>query len=344
MQRRIVRDGELLNSNGELREKGYATSLCLNYDRTAIKVPKWQIKEWDYYLITNEKYGVALTIADNGYMGLVSISLIDFRKPGYKTVSRMIPFTLGRIGLPATSTEGDVQYENKDLKIAFLNDGKVRKLLCKMKAFEKDKPFECEFILSHEPQDSMVIATPFEENKKAFYYNQKIVGMQVRGYAKFDEKLYKFKKESARGILDWGRGVWTYKNIWYWGAATGRAGGKEIGWNIGYGFGDTSAASENMIFYEGKAHKIENIIFNIPRREKGEYEYMKPWTITSSDGRFEMKFEPIIDRKDYSTIGIISSNQHQVFGRYSGTLVLDDGNKIKVTDMLGFAERVKNRW
>ena len=50
-----------------------------------------------------------------------------------------------------------------------------------------------------------------------------------------------------------------------------------------------------------------------------------PWTFTSSDGRFEMKFEPIIDRSDYtSALGIIVTNQHQVFGRMTGKAVLDD--------------------
>ena len=59
-------------------------------------------------------------------------------------------------------------------------------------------------------------------------------------------------------------GVWTYKNTWYWGAGAGVVKGNEIGFNIGYGFGDTSNATENMVFYNGKAHKLEDVKFNIP--------------------------------------------------------------------------------
>ena len=44
------------------------------YDRSRIKAGKTRIKEWDYYLIHNDRFGVALTVADNSYMGLVSIS------------------------------------------------------------------------------------------------------------------------------------------------------------------------------------------------------------------------------------------------------------------------------
>jgi len=39
-----------------------------------------RIKEWDYYLIYNDHFGVALTVDDNSYMGLMSISFLDFDK------------------------------------------------------------------------------------------------------------------------------------------------------------------------------------------------------------------------------------------------------------------------
>lgn len=67
--------------------------------------------------------------------------------------------------------------------------------------------------------------------------------------------------------------------------------GKAFGFNIGYGFGNTKAATENVLFYDGKAHKLDDITCHIPSDD-----YCKPWTITSSDHRFEMDFIPIIDR------------------------------------------------
>ncbi|MFR9064577.1 MAG: hypothetical protein ACLVJO_12870 [[Clostridium] scindens] len=48
----------------------------------------------------------------------------------------------------------------------------------------------------------------------------------------------------------WGRGVWTYDNRWYWGQATPRS-REAFRVQYRYGFGDTSAASENMLFYDG---------------------------------------------------------------------------------------------
>ena len=119
--------------------------------------------------------------------------------------------------------------------------------------------------------------------------------------------------------------------------------GIPFGWNIGYGFGNTSAASENMLFYGGRAHKLSQVQFPIPRRD-GREEYLRPWTFTSDDGRFEMDFVPILDRAACTDVKLIKSDQHQVFGRFTGTAVLDDGTAVRVKDFLGFAEKVENKW
>ncbi|MDD7503208.1 MAG: DUF2804 family protein [Clostridium sp.] len=57
-----------------------------------------------------------------------------------------------------------------------------------------------------------------------------------------------------------------------------------------------------------------------------------------------MRFEPIIDRKAIINALVIESRQHQVFGRFSGRMRLNDGSVIEIRDFLGFAEKVRNRW
>lgn len=343
MQNEITKNQKLLDETGNLTQKGWARSLILDYSREDIKAGSLRIKEWDYYLVYNKDCAVALTIADNSYMGLMSLSLIDFTKPCETTKSIMTLLPKGKTNLPKTSKTGDVRFENKQGKFEFLNDGKERKLFANFKKFKDGQDLTVSFTLNDEPQESMVIATPFKK-PKYFYYNQKIVGMKAQGYAKLGDKEIVFDTKETQAILDWGRGVWTYSNTWYWGAGCGEVNGHKVGFNIGYGFGDTSAASENVIFYDGIAHKIENVTFNIPQDSKGKDDYMKPWTFTSSDGRFEMNFTPVIDRNSFTSALVIYSNQHQVFGKFNGTMILDDGTKVELKDFMAFAEKVINKW
>ena len=339
--------GPLLNENGHLCECGYAKKLIKEYDRSAIKAPGFRIKEWDYYLITTNDFAIAMTVDDNSYMGQESASVLDFTgEPWEHTAGVMKFFTNGKVGLPPTSEKGNSCYNSKQVKLNFINDGKTRHLTCDYKKFDILIVLMVDITLSDFPEESMVIATPWKDHPKHFYYNQKIIGMKARGTATFRGKTYTFDEtNNAYGLLDWGRGVWTYDNTWFWGAGqTDLPGGLTFGFNIGYGFGDTSAASENMLFYDGKAHKLDLVSFNIPEKEDGTDDFMSPWTFTSSDGRFEMDFAPILDRAANVTVGPLGSDQHQVFGRFTGKAVLDDGTVIEVKDMLGFAEKVRNKW
>lgn len=89
MQREIIENTKLLNEQGNLNQPGYARSLILDYNRKDIKASSLRIKEWDYYLIYNDEYGIALTLADNSYMSLESISILDFKNAREKTVSQI---------------------------------------------------------------------------------------------------------------------------------------------------------------------------------------------------------------------------------------------------------------
>lgn len=345
MNHKVTTRQKLLNENGVLNEPGYATELIFDYDRADIKASKLLIKEWDYYLITNKKYAVALTIADNGYMGLLSASIMDYEAGTDITCSIPTLFPMGKHGAPKTSKIGDFAVKTKRAEFSFENDGEKRRLTCTYHKYQGDDDLIVDVTLTDEPKDSMVIATPFFEKENKFYYNQKINCMTAVGYAKLGDRTYEFNDEYSMAVLDWGRGVWSYNNTWYWGSMSTRLpSGDKFGFNIGYGFGNTAAATENMLFFNGVAHKLENVTFNIPVDDKGKDDYMNDWTFTSSDGRFEMKFKPIVDRSAIIDAKVMCSIQHQVFGRFTGKAILDDGTVIELKDEIGFAEKVHNKW
>ena len=236
MQHEITQNGLLLNANGTLREPGWARSLLLDYRRADVKAGKLRIKEWDYYIITNDSFGVALTIADNSYMGLISASVLEFEKPWEQTTTVLTAFPMGKYRLPETSSAGDTLYGDKRVQMAFRVQPGERRLSCRFARFLGEDALELELTLAQPPMDSMVIATPFDA-PRAFYYNQKINCMPASGVMTLGSRRFEFAPETSFGTLDWGRGVWTYDNTWYWGNGNGIVNGKPFGFNIGYGFG-----------------------------------------------------------------------------------------------------------
>ena len=335
----VINVQPLLDEKGNLREPGWSRHMVQQYDRKMIKAPAFRIKEWDYYLVLGKDFGAAFTISDDGYIGLQSVSLLVFgERPWEHTETVLKPFPMGKLKLPPDSSSGPTIYEDKRLKMCFdVSEGR-RRISCLFKNFDQGKTLLCDIELQQPDMESMVIATPWDK-KHAFYYNQKINCMRASGWIEYDGKKYVFDPRTDFGTLDWGRGVWTYDNTWFWGSGNADIDGNSFGFNIGYGFGNTRAATENVIFYNGKAHKLDDVTFHIP-----EDSYLSPWRFSSSDGRFEMDFEPILDRAACLDYKLIVSDQHQVFGRMSGKAILDDGQVITIKDVLCFAEKVHNRY
>lgn len=338
---KLLNEGNLLDENGNLAEAGFAFNLAKTYDRNAIKASKFRIKEWDYYYVGNKQYGVAFTIADNSYMSLISCTFLDFTKKYDVTKSVMKFFTFGKTKLPSSSKSGDVSFTNKKVQMSFEHINGKRHLKVFFKKFDKKQDFRADLLLEETNQDSMVIATPFKKDAH-FYYNQKINLLKSSGYVKLGDNIYDFSNDTY-GVLDWGRGVWTYSNTWYWSSLNGTYKGQHIGFNLGYGFGDTSNASENMFFYNDRAYKLEDVHFDIPISRFGKDDFLKEWKFRSSTGDVNLTFKPILNRHANMNVLVVKSLQNQVFGLFSG-YVLIDGKEIYFEDMLGFAEKVTNRW
>jgi hypothetical protein len=339
MDHRITKKTPLLNELGHLSDPGYAIKPLFEYNRELIKASKWRIKEWDYYACINKDFAVSFTVADLGYLGLVNASFLDF-KTGKETKNGFMKFfTFGKFKMPRTCDEGNIIVRNKTCFFEFVVKDKERYLNVDIENFFGKEKFTARLKLIDNKEDRMVIATPWLENKKAFYYNQKINCMPTSGMVSIGDKSFSFNEEECFSVLDWGRGVWTYINTWYWSSLSGVVDGKRIGFNLGYGFGDTSKASENMIFYEGKAHKLDKVEFILDSND-----VMKPWKFKSNEGRLELEMTPLLDRVDNTNLLIIKNYGHQVFGKFNGYVVLDDGTKIEIKDVIGFAEEIYNRY
>lgn len=344
MQNEITQPLTLLNEKGHITNPGWARQLYWKYDRSHIRAPKWRIKEWDYYLIANDSYGAAFTISDLGYIGMVSVSFLNFKEGWENTETVLTPLPLGKFHLPAHSSNGNAQFQNKRLMLKYETTPGKRCILFSFKEFYQGKDFDGEITLDQPPMDTMCIATPWAKKPTAFYYNQKINCLPADGHITLGADTYRFSKDRDFGVLDWGRGVWTYDNTWYWGTGSGLVGGVPFGLNLGYGFSDRSSASENVIFYNNKVHKLTDVDFGIPKGTDGKYAFMKQWRITSSDNRLMGTFSPVLNRQANINALLIATYQNQIFGYFNGTAVLDDGTPLEVKNFFCGIEVIHNRY
>lgn len=333
MQREFKNPGPVLDRFGR-PVPGYSTSSLLNYDRRAIKAKPWRIKEWDFYQITNKNLCLQFTIGHASYAGQVSLMLFDFvKREKILDINKFLVLPFNTLRMPENGEQDHtIDYHKGGVHMRFCAEGGVRKLYCRWGAVE------AKIIMKRKNPNSLVINVPFDESDTAFYYNQKINCMPAKGYIKTGMRIYKFKEADSFGLLDWGRGVWPYRNEWYWSNGTGYVDGRLFGFNLGCGFGNTAYATENMIFYDGRAYKLGSVRFELGKT------YMDPWHFQDDEGKLDLTLVPSYDRTTKIKLLWVDNCCHQMFGTFHGTVALDDGNVLNIENVASFAEHARNQW
>jgi hypothetical protein len=334
MQNEITTLTPLLDEEGKLTNPGFAKSMLYDYDRSKITAKKIRIKEWDFYQISNRETLLQLTIGHVTYGGAINATLLDLTNGNRYDATYPLIFPKDKLKMPKNpEVDHKLEFNKKDFYMCFdVKEGK-RHLICKTKKCDID------VTLNQPHKDAMVIATPFKEFNNYFYLNEKINCMGAEGYAQFGDKKVTFTPDKSFGLLDWGRGVWPYRHSWFWGNGSTIIDGHSFGFNIGWGFGDTSKATENMLFYDGKAHNIDVITMTGDLKD-----LTSKCILTSSDKRFEMTFQPIFDNHTKTNLVVAHNECHQVFGDFNGKIVLDDGKTLIIKNMWAFIENSVNNW
>jgi len=343
MQHEISAPLPLHGRSGQLMEEGWARQPYWRYERNATGASSIRIKEWDYFaVISPEGFAITFTTSNLGYAGLFAVCFVDLQTSRFWQVDDLEVLPLGRRAFPPTASGGSISFASKKLAIQIDHGERLHTLQfsCEQLRGPQGAGLQGEIEFSQEPGgESLSIATSWAENRKAFYYNTKVNCLKASGHFTLGGKRYDLRPDRDLGVLDWGRGVWTYRNTWYWSSASGYIEGVPFGFNLGYGFSDRSRVSENCLVYAGKLHKLAEVSFEFDRAN-----WLKDWRVCSEDRRVELTFKPAVDRNSHVNFLLIASEQHQVFGHFTGKVTLDDGRVLELVDFAGFAEEVRNRW
>jgi hypothetical protein len=344
MQIELTQPGILLDKSGKLTQVGWSPQPLLDCNLENAHFYKlrplqyFRLKKWDYYAVFTPRHFFSATIADLGYAGNIFVYVLDYATDELHEEGLVIPLSRGVV-LPRNSDQGASSFRDKRAQLHFEVVPGGRQLSVSWPGFHDGRGINAE-ILFHQPLEhqSMTIVIPIGERR--FYYNRKINCLPAEGSLQYGDYREDLFPSSTLGSLDWGRGVWQYRSFWNWASASGfLPGGETIGLNLGCGFGDLSAATENCLVLNGRIHKLDQVKFDYDPAD-----FMHPWNFTESKQRLTLEFVPFKERIATTRLGIIDSEVHQLFGRYSGTVFTDSGTRIDLSDLIGFAEEHQAKW
>ena len=342
----------LLAADGQLTQVGWSRQPLLDCNLEDARfyslrfLQRFRIKRWDYYGVTTPDHFFSATLADLGYAGQVFIYLIDFATGDVASACHeatlTVPFSNG-IVLPRNSTAGDSTFDNGQVHLAFRHETEARHITVVWPQFA-GKDLAADVTLRPQPgHEAMAIVIPMKSTRnrgRRFYYNCKVNCLPAAGHLTWGDQRVEFKPEASLGNLDWGRGIWDYNSFWVWASASGfLPDSRTVGLNLGFGFGDTSQATENALILAGRLHKLTQVDFQYSSQN-----FKQPWKMSSSDGRLQLEFTPFVERVARVNLLLITSEVHQLFGRYRGTVVADDGEAFKIDGLIGWAEEHHAQW
>ena len=331
----------LLDQNGYPAHPGYCRNNLYLYNKENIKKHRRRIKEWDFYLITDGRYKVELNFFNISYAAALTAEFTDLQTG--ITFSDFVtePSSPDRFTLsPAADKPFVFSYARAGRRGVFETKGTRHRLFFHGRTKETffDIRIEGERMERHE---SLTTLTPFDA-KHCFYYTQKMNGIRTRAKVRVGDRVFTLDPEKAFMTIDWGRGLWPYRNCWIWSNGSTVIDGRIFGYETTTGFGDDSHASASALFYDGVCHKIGRVY---PDRIPVKEDFMNPWHFRSEDGRFDLTIRPEKQHTNgFLAAGIAGHRSEQVYGHADGFAILDDGTRLEIREMFTFAEKVKNGW
>jgi hypothetical protein len=183
-------------------------------------------------------------------------------------------------------------------------------------------------------QDLMAVVVPW--SKRLFQYTVKDVCRPVTGRLDIGGSTY--DASGGWAVLDHGRGRWPYQLTWNWAAGSGTVDGEVRGLQLGGQWTEGTGSTENAVLVGTRMHKLHDEV----RWEYDARDWLRPWRM--SGDRLDVTFTPWHERAAETNLLVVASRTHQCFGEFTGWATTDDGERVRLDGLTGWAEEVRNRW
>lgn len=315
-------------------------------------------KKWDYWAILGGDIAVGLVYADVDYLGLATVWWGNLATGESGGTDRAIPAARG-VRLPDHPSTVPLRFHDDKLELEIFDDGPgpgsdpraraARDVTTTIRArwAEKDGR-RCELdtqILRPAGHESLNVVIPWSERR--FQFTTKGQAMPATGHLRVGDDEHRFGGASGNdgpqswGVVDIGRGRWPYSTRWNWGGGAGVArSGEVIGIQLGAKWTEGTGFTENGILVDGRLHKIG-------RELRWDYSWerpMDPWRVVDPGGAIDLTLHPRFDKHGATRALVLSTEVHQVFGTWTGTVADAEGRPYEVEGVQGFAEESRSRW
>lgn len=296
-------------------------------------------KRWDFWAVTTDTHMLSVVYGCTDYVGTVAVTWLEYARGTRVEQVRILPLAYG-MRFPETVGGGAMRYESRKLMLRLEEEPGGTRIGAAFRSARGDR-LEADILVARPPaHESLNVVIPW--SSRSFQFTSKQNTRPATGTVLFNGESFRFDHSNqAFGCLDFGRGVWPFQTVWNWGAASGWQDGLLVGLQLGGKWTDGTGMTESALCLNGRLHKVsEPLIWAYDIRD-----YRRPWRIYAPhERRVDLTFLPLIKVAQRLELGVIGTDLHWVLGHYEGTVVADNGDRIAVANLLGWAEEHVARW
>jgi hypothetical protein len=317
--------------------------------RTALnkKAGKWKkhfhFKQFQYFGGIGQDLIFGCALADTGYLGAIFVYI--YRPSDQKMLTWQFkrPLSFGlRLSNRPDNGVSEFKSGRKKIQMRYLlnSQGERRKVL--EIDFGSELQLKAE-MLEHADYETMALCTPCSIN--GWVYAQKTAAIPVTGSINCAMGNINLQDKLVHGHHDFSAGFMRRETFWNWacfsGAITTSKKSKSpqsIGLNVSWGVNETGY-SENCFWLNLQLHTLPQVQFKFDRDD--EY---STWRITSENQQVDLRFVPEGMHKEHINAGFFATHFKQIFGRFNGYLITNDGKRMDIENLFGFVEDHYSKW
>jgi hypothetical protein len=292
-------------------------------------------KRWNFWNFISSGYVLTITLADIDYAAFCAVAFTDF---GTGESVSTTSFTRPRSFSMPEHVERTVSFRSGTVSYSNVNEGEDLEIDFRART-KGGEEIAGEFVVRRpEGHESLNIVVPWTPRR--FQLNSKHNTLPCEGHVSVGGRRYRMDPEECHAVQDFGRGIWPYRSFWNWAACTGVQNGDLVGVNMGAKWTTGTGSNENGICLNGRLHKVMEDLTWI--YDPGDW--MKPWHVRAErSGVIDLTLEPLVVKRSNLQLGIIGTGGACAFGRWRGTIRVDD-RSITIDDLIGWAEEFAHRW
>ncbi len=294
-------------------------------------------KRWSYWCVTDDSRLFSVTLANLDYIGVAFAYFLEYETNRF--IEQTVTVPLGRGCFLPDTVRGDILFSNRAMNLSFTEAQGGTRIRVESPAFGGAALSADLRVEQPEDHETLNVVIPWSEDR--FHFTSKQNCLPATGTVTIGDEAFEFAPGRAFACLDFGRGIWRYATSWNWASFSGMQDGQSIGINLGGTWTDGSGMTENAVCVGGRISKLSEDVRFIYDRSN----LMEPWAMkTQSSERVDLRFTPFFERIAKTDLLIAKSEVHQLIGRYSGTVVPDEGTAIRFEGMVGWVEGHEARW